>query len=181
MEHIARGRQRTGIGWKVKTDLKELQTEFHQKLIDQGLNEDEAQSLLDVWGPGLFDRQGITLIYRISQDTYDQWLPLECRPEPEKIVRLGLVVHHHLEPELEANIKALISELGSDAFAVRQKAEDELRAIGAPALQFIAQHGKNAPLEVQLRCRKLLQLEKLEAQLEELVQQRSQPQDKSPR
>ena len=137
-------------------DLDTLLVEFKKSLEDAGLNKDEAQSLVDVWNPGLFHRPGLTLFYRIKQETYDEWIPLDIVPSPEKLVRVGLVVHHHLEPELEQNVTRLISELGSDEYAVRANAEYQLSSIGGAAFESIKMLTDSTDVDTAARARILV-------------------------
>ena len=137
-------------------ELESLVGQLKKSLEDAGLNKDEAQSLVDVWNPGLFHRPGLTLFYRIKQETYDEWIPLDIVPSPEKLVRVGLVVHHHLEPELEQNVTRLISELGSDEYAVRANAEYQLSSIGGAAFESIKKLTDSTDVETAARARILV-------------------------
>lgn len=153
-KEIALGRQSTAIALKEfdAPSLEPLRKDLHKQLTTAGLHEDEASSLLEVWGPGLFEKSGLSLRYRVPQETYERWLPLVCEPKPKKTVRLGLVVHQHLEPELPKRIPALIEDLGSENFRTRNQADLELRSIGGPALSAIRDATRSKNAEVAKRA-----------------------------
>lgn len=134
-----------------------------------GLTADESQSLLDVWKPGLFDRSGLTLFYRIPQTTYDQWIPLHLKPAPVETVRTGLVVHYHLEPELDRVITRLVSELGSDHYRIRDNAERRLHGIGGAALPAIRKIAESADVETAARARQLINSLDVDELLEQVM------------
>jgi HEAT repeat protein len=61
-----------------------------------------------------------------------------------------------LDPELAAKIKDLIKQLGSDSFDTRQKASEELKKIGAPAVAELRKAAKNEDPEVRHRAQAVL-------------------------
>lgn len=133
-----------------------LQAELLERLVTAGLYKDEADALVKVWSPGLFERDGLQLFYRIPQRTYDQWLPLELTPKPTNIVRVGLVVHSHLEPELESRVQNLITQLGDEDYNTRIEADQNLRRIGGAAFKWILLGAKSEDAEVAARCQEIL-------------------------
>jgi hypothetical protein len=103
-----------------------------------GLNEDEAGALVELWRKDLFLTDGITLFYRLPQEEYDRQLPLMVSPRPEKIVRVGLAVHPHLEPDLKERVETLVKAMDSDRFADRQQAMQKLEDMGRAAFVHLA-------------------------------------------
>ena len=143
----------------VEVDSKQFNDSIamlRQRLIEAGLHVDEAQSLIDVWRPGLFERPGISIIHRISQKTYDEWIPLHLNPQPENMVRVGLVVHQNLEPELDEEITKLIGQLGSKVYKVREQAQRDLHAIGGAAMKSIKAAAKHDDPEIADRANRLI-------------------------
>ena len=67
-----------------------------------GLHADEARSLVAIWQPGFFHAPGLTLFYRLPQREYDRVTTITLDPVPETLVRVGIVLHAHAEPELAA-------------------------------------------------------------------------------
>ncbi len=59
-------------------------------------------------------------------------------------------------PARLARVKQLVAQLGDDAFAVREKAEADLLALGAVALPALRAAGKDSDLEVRRRARRLV-------------------------
>jgi hypothetical protein len=64
-----------------------------------GLHADEARSLVAIWQPGFFHAPGLTLFYRLPQREYDRVTTITLDPVPETLVRVGIVLHAHAEPE----------------------------------------------------------------------------------
>jgi hypothetical protein len=124
-----------------------------KQLAAAGLNEDEARSLLDMWRKDMFATPGVCAFYRIPQAEYDARMPLTITPRPEKVVRVGLVYHGHLEPDFAERILELVKKLDSPKFAERDAATKKLLAIGPAALaQLQKMRGRN-DLSVDVRER----------------------------
>jgi hypothetical protein len=154
-DKIEAGAQTTRIELTETVDLTKLKADFSTRLAGAGLNADEAEALVKVWDDGLFKKDGLTVFYRIPKQTYDQWLPLEAKPEPKKIARVGIVVHEHLEPELDARIEALIVKLGAEDFEVREAAQKALLAYGGAAFSALEKHFEDKDPEVSKSCKKI--------------------------
>jgi hypothetical protein len=127
------------------------------QLNDAGLQEDEGRALAVLWKADLFQSEGVTAFYRLPQEEYERLLPLKMTPRPEKIVRVGLVVHPHCEPDLEQKVKALVADLDSDDFPTRQGAQKRLAALGQTALVYM------------VRLRKQAQSPEVKKRLDELI------------
>lgn len=155
---VGSGKQATEIELTLgKADaVRGLAKRLVGQLVAAGLHEDEAQSLLDLWSEALFEQSGLTLIYRIPQSTYDDWISLKCEPAPRKTVRVGLVVHQHLEPELEETVNRLVDELSSEGVKARNKAEMELRRICGAAMVALEKSARGDDPERATRAREIL-------------------------
>jgi hypothetical protein len=136
--------------------LKELAKELAKRLAAAGLNKDEADALVKVWEEGIFNQDGLTLFYRVPQAVYEKWLPLKAEPAPSKTVRVGLVLHRHLEPELDARVEALIKKLGSEKFEDRSEAEKALLKLGGAAFPMLDKGAKSEDTEIATHCRAIL-------------------------
>lgn len=139
-----------------EASLKELAKELAKRLDAAGLNKDEADALVKVWGEGIFNQDGLTLFYRVPQAVYEKWLPLKAEPAPSKTVRVGLVLHRHLEPELDARVEALIKKLGSEKFEDRSEAEKALLKLGGAAFPMLDKGAKSEDTEIATHCRAIL-------------------------
>ncbi|HZY85941.1 MAG TPA: hypothetical protein VFE78_13990 [Gemmataceae bacterium] len=111
--------------------------ELAAQLKATGLHADEAGSLAELWKKELFETEGVTAFYRLPQSEYDRLLPLTMSPRPEELVRVGLVIHPHCEPDLAERVARLARELDSDNFATREAAEKRLDALAGAAVVYL--------------------------------------------
>ncbi|MCZ7643740.1 MAG: hypothetical protein M5U26_00410 [Planctomycetota bacterium] len=163
IETVAAGEQATAAemgaaltGEAETAAIARLGDELAARLQKAGLNADEARSLVTLWEAGLFRRQGLLVCYRVPQETYEAWLPLTAEPAPKETVRVGLVVHEHLEPELDARVEALLKDLASEVFETRDAALKALRAYGGAAFPALEKHVADPDPEIAKSCRDLL-------------------------
>ncbi len=117
--------------------------------------------MLAIWDKGLFDRSGITAIYLLPQSEYDRMLPLAISPRPDKVVRVGIAMQGQIEltpGAIESRVAALIAKMDDDNYRVRNKAADDLAAMGPAAFGAIhkAMEGKISP-EAKTRLEKILE------------------------
>lgn len=137
--------------------LKALARELAERLVKAGLNADEAGALIEVWKTELFAQDGLTVFYRVPQATYDKWLPLEATPAPRKTVRVGIVLHQHLEPELDERVAKLIAQLGAEKFETREAARSLILRIGGAAFPLLEKGAGDKDAEVASACRNILE------------------------
>ena len=96
---------------------------------------------------------GLHIFYRLPQEEYDARLPLTLTPKPESVVRLGLVFHAHIEPDFAARVQALIGQLDSPKFSIRDAAMKKLLAIGPAALVQARKALERKDLSIEVRDR----------------------------
>jgi hypothetical protein len=110
-----------------------------------GMTKDEAKAIVETWKPDLLDRTGFLVISRIPSKVYDGIFPLEIKPEPDQIVRAG-VIFDTLPgeatrlvwlPGLQAMFDKLLQELTADEFKVRMAARKRLVGCGELAAPFV--------------------------------------------
>lgn len=169
---VDKGKQRvpvalTRIGEK---ELAALAAELGGQLTKAGLHEDEAQSLLALWSKDLFHQVGLSLCYRLPRETYDKWISLTAAPAPDKVVRVGLVLHQHLEPEFEDVVASLVDQLGAATVKERNGAEEQLHRIGGAALPVLEKTAKSDNPERAVRARRILQSVKAGEELLKLME-----------
>lgn len=166
------GKQRVPVKLKkiVKKELDRLPVELRGQLTKAGLNEDEADSLLALWSKDLLHQVGLSLCYRIPRKTYDDWISLKAVPTPEKVVRVGLVLHQHLEPEFEEIVASLVDQLGADTVKERKEAESQLHRIGGAVLPILEKTAKSDDPERAVRARRILDSVKAGDELLNLMQ-----------
>jgi hypothetical protein len=104
-----------------------------KQLTDAGLFEDEAKSLAEVWKKDFFQADGLTLFFRLPQEEYEKLLPMKLKPRPEKLVRVGLVLHPHCEPDFAARVAEVAKGLNDDDFNSRERAQKRLEEMGRAA------------------------------------------------
>jgi hypothetical protein len=124
-----------------------------KQLVAAGLNDDEAQSLVDTWRHRMFETPGLTIFYRIAEGEYDAQMPLTVTPKPDSIVRVGLVYQSHLEPDFAERITELVRKLDSPIFADRDAAMRKLLAIGPAALVQLQRIRERKDLSAEVRER----------------------------
>ena len=75
-------------------DLHDQQViETFDRLIQQaGLSADEAEGLLACWSRQFFQSDGTQLLTIMSRPDYDAYCPIEVRPTPTQMVRVGIVL-----------------------------------------------------------------------------------------
>jgi hypothetical protein len=129
-----------------------------KQLVAAGLLEDEAATLLSQWRKELFEEAGLHVFYRIPQEEYERRLPLTLTPRAESLVRVGLVHHGHVEPDLAERVLALARRLDDDDFEVREAAEKQLQALGRAAYVHLARlRSADLPVEARRRVGRLLE------------------------
>ena len=114
--------------------LEQAEQTLVEQLTKEGLFEDEALSLVDLWKEDFFETPGLSAFYRLPSAEYDVRLPLTVTPKPESVVRVGLIYQGHLEPNFAERIGELIKQLDAVKFAERDAAMKKLLAIGPAAL-----------------------------------------------
>jgi hypothetical protein len=163
IDKIPSGKQSTAIemvevpeGAARAARQNEVLAEVQKRITVAGLNADEAASLINVWREGFLANRGLWVLYRVPQATYDKWLPLTAQPAPKKTVRVGLVLHSHLEPELDAHLEGLIKQLGAEDFAARTAAIESLLKIGGAAFPMLEKNANHADPEIARHCQDIL-------------------------
>jgi len=58
-----------------------------------GLTDEEAAGLINTWRPQFFETDGTRLLVRINGAEYDRLCPLQIRPAPTELARVGLVLY----------------------------------------------------------------------------------------
>lgn len=155
VDHVAAGPRALSLALTPTTPAA-LAKDLNHRLVAAELSADEAASLVDIWTAALFAAEGLRVVYRVPRATYDAWLPLTATPAPRAIVRVGLVLHERLEPELPARLAALIERLGAPEFDDREAASRELAAIGGAAYEALALAGASPDPEIASRSRALV-------------------------
>jgi hypothetical protein len=157
-------------GTAIKIDLRPIDPEdwpfvgmkqVRQALLDAGLFEAEADSLLKIWDKRLLQAEGVTAFHILPVAEYDRMLPIDILPVPAaRPVRVGIALHPHveIEPALTEEIGALIRQLDSPQFAKRVAADKTLTEIGPLAATMLqAELKKEITVEMSRRIQAILE------------------------
>lgn len=155
VDKIETGAHKTRMEWIAADNA--VAAGLSKRLAAAGLNQDEADALVKVWEDGFFKQPGLRVLYRIPQAVYDKWLPLQAKPAPAKSVRVGLVLHEHLQPELDEVVAALIKKLGDESFDIRDAARRELTAFGGAAFPALEKAAQGDDPEISKACRSIIE------------------------
>lgn len=134
-----------------------------EQLAAAGLNRDEAESLTGIWRAGFFERPGLSMLHRLPQERYDRMLPLTVSPTPEKIVRVGLVLHPQCEPVTREAVDRILRDFDDPEFEVREAAQKRLDALG-PTVVAILKGLDRGKLSAEARSRVAAVLDRFEAE-----------------
>jgi hypothetical protein len=141
--------------------LTRLGRTARKSLLDAGLFEAEADSLLKLWRKDFFEAGGVTAFYLLPQQEYDRMLPLEVTPKPaERLVRVGVAHHPAFEngPRVRQRVATLIQQLDSQKFAERDAASRDLEQLGPWAVPQMREALAGKPsLETSKRLERLLE------------------------
>ena len=65
---------------------------FREMLLAYGLSGSEAEGLIAAWTPQFFRTEGRRFVLRMSPEEYARQCPMQVRPAPTEVVRLGLIL-----------------------------------------------------------------------------------------
>lgn len=80
------------LGAKLPLEGEEVVDALWRMLVRYGLTDEEADGLVTAWTPQLFRTEGRRFVLRMSPEEYARQCPMQCRPTPSEVVRLGLVL-----------------------------------------------------------------------------------------
>jgi hypothetical protein len=139
--------------------------EVNAALKKAGLTEAEAESVVNIWRDGFFNRPGLTAFYVLPQTEYDRMLPIrigldESTMVHPEITRVGIALHPSIdgEPALRKRVEELIAQLDSEDFKVREAASKALAEIGGIVFSILDQTIKETKsAEIKQRCTAILE------------------------
>jgi hypothetical protein len=71
--------------------MQQAEVQFLKLLTERGLTTSEATGVLESWRPAFFQTPGQRFLSLMSRQDYDNACPMQIRPEPTEIVRVGIV------------------------------------------------------------------------------------------
>lgn len=129
-------------------------------LLECGLFEAEADSLLKIWHKGFLENPGIVAIHLLPRSEYDAMLVLDVAPKPATPpTRVGIAFHPNFdaEPAITARVKEWITQLDADDFKTREEAIRQLRSVGPSACGLLEKAANTGSAEVKRSARKILE------------------------
>ena len=135
-----------------------------------GMTREEAAAMVEVWKEDILKTEGFLMISRMPEAYYRAMFPLSVTPQPDEIVRAGVVfdtlpdekLRLKWMPKLEAKLEKLATDLKDDEFNVRDNAQKSLTRYGELAKELLTRTEKSDDAEARAAARKLL--EKLKPQ-----------------
>jgi hypothetical protein len=127
-----------------------------RRLAAQGLRDDLARILLDQYGPSLFEPGELVVLAHFSREALDDIVLLDVFPPPRKLVRVGLLVVHGVDPRLQDRARELVQQLGDPSSKTRETAESRLFELGAVAVPALEDALSNKDAEIVFRSERLL-------------------------
>ncbi len=135
---------------------KQSREELARRLGETGLAPAEVELLLGVYGPALFEADSLVVAWRLPAGVVEELNPLTVRPDPQKTVRMVLVVGRNLDPQIKADLQQYVQRLGSDRYSEREAAEQRLAELGSLAFPVLRQALNNSDPEIAFRAERLL-------------------------
>jgi len=128
-----------------------------------GMTEVEASNITKVWQEDLLDRLGILMIAPMPRPLYDEMFPIEILPQPDEMVRAGLVFDTLAgQQERMAWLRALpatLREVGQNRanpeFSLRAKSRRAFQAVGDLGLEVLDELAKSQDPEVRVTAQDL--------------------------
>lgn len=101
-----------------------------ESLEEAGLFPKEAAGMMRIWRKGLFETDGVRLIYLNPPSAAQALLPMSVAPPPAGQVRVLMTIIECLRDSKENVVKALVEQLASGTFARRREAQKKLIELG---------------------------------------------------
>jgi hypothetical protein len=107
--------------------LDELSLVTKSVLVDQGLYEKEAASMVETWKQSWFSEEGTRVLYIVPEQTTDELLPLTIEPSPDETLRVLVGRMEILPPDAEQQLIKTVRESGQAREVHQKKPEDKKR------------------------------------------------------
>lgn len=136
--------------------LRETTDSWRDRLRRTGLKPDEIDLILSLYAKPLFESREMTVLFRLPAATFDEQLPIDVFPAPQKTLRVALVLVRNIDPGIKDEVKGLIARLGHAKYAEREAAERRLTDLGGVAWPALKDALKNSDLEIVFRAEQIL-------------------------
>lgn len=122
-------------------ELEKKFLEFTGALVDEGLYEKEAVSMLKTWHESYFNSYGIKVFWIVPRSITDEVLPIEVSPAPTELERVLVGRSEILTPEFEAQLvkdihQNPINKWANDRYylAYQERVDDMTTPVGSSSL-----------------------------------------------
>ncbi len=135
----------------------ELIAAWEPLLKAQGLDAPEIAHVQAILKAHAFDKDAARIVFRLDPAAIETLAPLEITPQPDKLIRVWLVILDGADPEIKTRIQEMIVGLGDPAYVKRMEAKAKLLKLGPTAVaQLTAEKGNKDP-EIAFRIEEILE------------------------
>lgn len=137
--------------------LTEALTPIADLLDQRGYNANEIELALGMIASAGLETSSMSLVYVLPVGIIDEHIRLQVRPTPDQLIRTTIIVLNNVDPNLGSQVNALLDDLSSDKWIVRDRAQQQLTALGQAAIKKVQQLKDNKDPEVAFRARQILE------------------------
>ena len=146
------------IAWAgVEQTPAELIAAWEPILAAQGLGAPEIAHVQAILKAHAFDKEAARIVFRLDPATIETLAPLEITPQPDKLVRVWLVILDGADPEIKTRIQQMIVGLGDPSYEKRMEAKAKLLKLGPTAVQQLNAEKANKDPEIAFRIEEILE------------------------
>ncbi|MEW4490277.1 hypothetical protein AB1L42_19485 [Thalassoglobus sp. JC818] len=122
------------------SDIEPLATEMTSALVEEGLYEKEARSMVECWKSSWFGEEGTRVLYMVPTHITETLLPLNVTPQPDEVVRVLVGRMEIMPKETEQRVLDLVTKSAE----ARTQATQNKTEFKSPALKSLLSMGRLA-------------------------------------
>lgn len=126
-------------------------------LREQGLEAAEVEYAASILKENAFEKDSARIVVLLDPATIEKLVPLEVTPQPDRLVRVWLMIIDGADPEIKKRIGALITQLGDTNYSNRMAAKQELLQLGPTAIPELTAQKSHQDAEIAFRIEELLE------------------------
>ena len=126
-------------------------------LAAQGLSAPEIAHVQAILKAHAFDKDAARVVFRLDPAAIETLAPLEVTPQPDKLIRVWLVILDGADPEIKTRIQQMIVGLGDPSYQKRMEAKAQLLKLGPTAVQQLNAEKANKDPEIAFRIEEILE------------------------
>lgn len=120
------------------------------------LGDTERAYLIATLSARALKSKAATFVYQLDTKTLERIVPIEVTPQPDRLLRTGIVLVTDADPSLSAEVDRLIAQLGDESWTAREQAEARLRELGRVTERNLANAQSNGDAEIVYRAKRIL-------------------------